>query len=687
MSGAGGMEQFHQTFFEESFEGLDIMESALLHVDVGAADPEAINSIFRAAHSIKGGAATFGFAALAEFTHLLETLLDEMRDGRRAVTQLAVDLLLRSVDGLRALAQAARSGQPVTELDIPRLQQELQAILVGAAPPSATQVKAVPCPAKSGWRIRFRPDESILRSGNDPLRIFRELAELGQLRVDANLGQLPDWNLLEPELCYLGWTMELRGAVQRSAVDEAFAWVADESELDIQPLEEVPPATVSNEEPGLLGELLVERRRSTDRRQNPDRRGASSDATSIRVNIDKIDALINIVGELVITQSMLGQIGDVLGVESSGPSVDKLRDGLAELERNTRELQESVMGIRMLPISFAFNRIPRMVHDLSTRLEKQVELRMTGESTELDKTVMEKIGDPLVHLVRNALDHGIEMPEQRLASGKPAEGLLMLNAFHQGGAIVIEIIDDGAGLNREKILRKALERDLVGKVEAENITDERIHDLIFMPGFSTAEVVSDVSGRGVGMDVVRRNIQDLGGSVEVSSRTGEGSRFTIRLPLTLAILDGQLVRVGAQVYIIPLVSIVESLQAKPDYINRVAGSSEVYRLRDEYLPVIRLNKVFNIASEYDDLTEGLLVVVETDGGKAGIFVDELLAQQQVVIKSLESNYRRVEGISGATILGDGSVALIMDIPGLYRMTQVGEHGASARHNEEAREEA
>lgn len=684
MSNSTGLEQFHQTFFEESFEGLDLMESALLDLDPGAADPETINSIFRAAHSIKGGSATFGFAAIAAFTHLMETLLDEMRDGRRAVTRAATDLLLRAVDALRALVTAAQTGGCPDGIDISDVQTDLQAQLarIDGAGGTAT---APPPAAASGWRIDFRPHIDILRTGNDPLRILRELAGLGDLRVQADLSGLPAWSAFDPEDCHLGWRIELHGGAAREAVEEAFAWVADEADLDIRAQEAaltaaVPPADAgADEDPAVSGELVVERRRA-DRRQAPERRSApaSGDATSIRVSTGKIDALINMVGELVITQSMLGEIGDRLVQGGASGLIDKLRDGLTALERNTRELQESVMRIRMLPISFAFNRLPRLVHDLGARLGKQVELRMSGENTELDKTVMEKISDPLVHLVRNALDHGIEAPDARIAAGKPPTGTLHLNAFHQGGNIVIEIVDDGGGLDRRRILRKAVERGLVGAAEAAAMPDERIDDLIFQPGFSTADAVSDVSGRGVGMDVVRRNIHELGGSVEVRSEQGRGSRFTIRLPLTLAILDGQLVRVGDQIYIIPLVSIIESLQARPEYINAVAGAAEVYRLRDDYLPVLRLYRIFNVEADARELTDGLLVVVEGDGQRAGVFVDELLGQQQVVIKSLESNYRRVEGISGATILGDGSVALIMDIPGLIRMTSAHTRNAARK---------
>ena len=395
------------------------------------------------------------------------------------------------------------------------------------------------------------------------------------------------------------------------------------------------------------------------------RKPAASGDTSIRVSIDKVDELINMVGELVITQSMLSQYGEAEKIDTAG--IERLRDGLGQLERNTRELQESVMRIRMLPISFAFQRFPRLVHDLSSKLEKNIQLKMSGEQTELDKTVMEKIGDPLVHLVRNSLDHGIEKPDVRREKGKPEQGTVHLNAFHQGGNIVIEIIDDGAGLNKEKIIEKAVGRGLL--VEGEAVSDEQVHDLIFQAGFSTADVVSDVSGRGVGMDVVRKNIRSLGGTVEVISKVDVGSTFTIRLPLTLAILDGQLVKVGTETYIIPLISIIESLQVKMDKVNTVSGKGEVYRLRDEYIPVVRLYHVFDVEPDNRELTTGLLVVVEAEGEKVALFVDDLYGQQQVVIKSLETNFKKVDGVSGATILGDGTVALILDVKGLMGLYQ------------------
>lgn len=672
------MAQFHQTFFEESFEGLDLMESGLLDLDAGDADIDLINTIFRAAHSIKGGSGTFGFKRVCEFTHIMETLLDEMRDKRRKVTQEAVNILLQSVDCLRDMLASERNGSRMDEDRVSQIQGMLndlfnkkEASQLPAAGNTAPKEDNHD-PDAQVWHIRFIPFPNLLAKGNDPVRMFRELDLLGELEVVANISNLAEFSSFNPEECYLSWNLTLKGAVTMESIKEIFEWVEDDCELDIRSLsqEKTADAVEHQSRPEGAGN-------GSEKEKNPspesinrdsskaiDKRGAPATAenSSIRVSIDKIDGLINMVGELVIIQSMLAQLGKDFDIDQLG----KLRDGLSQLERNTRELQENVMRIRMLPISFAFNRFPRMVHDLSQKMGKQIELKMSGENTELDKTVMEKIVDPLVHLVRNSVDHGVEMPEARRACGKPETGLVHLNAYHKGGNIVIEISDDGAGLNKERILRKAQEKGLIK--DGEIPSEEGINELIFLPGFSTAEVVSDVSGRGVGMDVVKKNIQALGGKIEIISREGKGTSFIIRLPLTLAILDGQLVSAGDQIYIIPLVSIIESLQIIEGNVNLIAGKAEVYKLRDEYIPIIRLYDVFNIPPKNTDLKGGLLVVVEGDGKKAGIFIDDLLDQQQVVIKSLETNFKRVEGVSGATILGDGTVALIMDISSLIRLS-------------------
>ncbi len=661
------MSQFLDTFYEESFEGLEIMETELLALDVGEADNETINTIFRAAHSIKGGSGTFGLNAVADFTHVMETLLDEMRDGKREVSEEAVNLLLTTVDVLREMLTALREN---SELDSERIKvthDQLEELLGDCSSGSANQQAGIET-AKGvsatiqGWHISFFPHLNLFKTGNDPVRILRELKTLGELEVIINPSALPEFNSLDPEESYLGWELELKGEVPREAIDEVFAWVEDECDLTITAIESTAEIiqTVPEAE-----ERRKDDRRTTDKsRRQDNRRQANStgETTSIRVGIDKVDSVINLVGELIITQSMLSTLGENFDMTK----VNSLIQGMEQLELNTRQLQEEVMRMRMMPINFAFQRFPRLVHDMSQKMGKNIELKMTGEQTELDKTVMEKIGDPLVHLVRNSLDHGIEMPDKRKEVGKPETAILGLNAYHQGGNIVIEVIDDGAGLNEEKILAKAVEQGLVhASIELE---PARIHELILLPGFSTADEVTDVSGRGVGMDVVVRNIRSLGGSLEVWSKPGEGSKFTIRLPLTLAILDGQTVAVGDEDYIIPLISIIESIQLKSDMLNVVVGKGETFKLRNEHLPIIRLHNVFGGSPSTTDLTEGLLVVVESDGKKTGLFVDELKGQQQVVIKSLEVNYKRIEGISGATILGDGSVALIVDIPGLINLS-------------------
>ena len=697
------LSEFHDVFFEECFEGLDLMESGLLELDQSV-DVEDINAIFRAAHSIKGGSASFGFMEISGFTHVMETLLDEMRDGRRHITRDGVDLLLASVDVLRGMVSAAKDGQEVDGSKVEDVKRKLEEMLASGTDDEATAgveestERATPEQASCNnentevveqnptiWQITFRPDAEILCSGNEPIRIFRELALLGDLSVETDASDVPRFEDITPEHCYLSWNLVLKANVSRDEIEEVFSWVADESDLNITEGDDTSSQTTTEPEPIPEAELETEKVTAqpgveSERKikgQSPEQTvkafqtpvkksvssGAAKDASSIRVSIDKVDELINLVGELVITQSMLSQAGDDLA-DFDLSRLDKLRDGLTQLERNTRELQESVLQIRMLPISFSFNRFPRLVRDLSSKIGKQVELTMTGEQTEVDKTVLEKINDPLVHLVRNALDHGIETPDVRAAAGKSQTGKLELCAYHEGGDIVIKVIDDGAGLDKQRILSKAIDKGLVTDTDA--LSDERIYNLIFAPGFSTAEQVSDVSGRGVGMDVVRRNVRDLGGNVTISSNEGAGSTVTIRLPLTLAILDGQLARVGNQTYIVSIVSIVESLLMQPEHISSVNGRSELYRLRDEYIPIIRLNELLGVEEAVTDLQAGLLMIVESDNQRIGLFVDELMGQQQVVIKSLESNFTQIQGVAGATILGDGMVALIIDVPGLVQ---------------------
>ena len=696
--------QFHDAFFEEIFEALDTMEASLLKLDVGAPDPELINTIFRVAHSIKGGSATFGFSDIASFTHSLETLLDELRSGGMAVSIAVSDLLLKSVDVMRAMLRAVQAKQPIDAQRVSDLQFDLEVTIARRhekPPESATprersgQAEQTCRAAAARWQVRFRPFRELMARGNDPLRILRELAELAEVRIQLDAQDLPPLADITPQDCHLAWTLEIPGDVPEEALRQVFEWAEGDCELLLErlaaeaadaapePCAERPPpaaspasgtaaeagprpaaAPAAATEPGPAPAAAAAHPRPEPGAKHETTVSALGDSGSIRVSVEKIDELMNTVGELVITQAMLSQLGSQI----EGPYAERLRAGLAQLERNMRELQESVMRVRMLPISFVFSRFPRMVRDLAQRLGKQIELKLTGEQTELDKTVLEKIGDPLVHLVRNSIDHGIEPPEARAAAGKPAAGTVHLDATHRGGNISVQVSDDGGGLDKARILAKARARALIGP--AEQLTDAEIYELIFLPGFSTAEKTTDVSGRGVGMDVVRRNVKELGGKIDVVSEPGRGSRFTITLPLTLAIVDGQSVAVGGETYIVPLISIVESLQLKTAQATRLSGHSEVFSFRGDYVPIIRLHELFGIEPRTSTLHEGLVVVAEGDGRRVGLFVDDLLGQQQVVIKSLETNYGHIEGVSGATILGDGSVALILDVPGLIRVASM-----------------
>ena len=652
--------QFHKTFFEESREGLDAMEAALLALDSGATDHELVHTIFRAAHSIKGGAATFGFADVAAFTHVAESLLEEVRSERRAVDSGLIEVLLRSVDCMRAMLERSSLGQPVADAESETLRVELVQLVSGEIAAPAVAAASLVAPV-SGWNIAFTALPHLLQTGNDPLRLFRELQQLGRLEVvrafitDSAPAQLAE---LDPSQCHLGWELRLHGAVARGDVDAVFDWLDGDCELTVAPMVDAAAADAvpqTSDVPAPAAASAPRPIRETA--------AASSEGSSIRVGIDKVDALINMMGELVITQSMLSDIGEKFELSQLG----RLRDGLVQLERATRELQESVMRIRMLPIASVFNRFPRLVHDLERKLDKRVRLELHGEHTELDKTVLEKIGDPLVHLVRNAIDHGLESPAQRKAAGKPETGTLKLNAYHEGGNIVVQISDDGAGLNHAAIVAKAQQRGLVAA--GQELSDAEVAELIFQPGFSTAAQATDLSGRGVGMDVVRRNVRDLGGSVGVRSASGKGSTFTITLPLTLAIIDGLVTAVGSERYIVPLTSIVESLRLRADAVRKIAGGGEVFHFRDEYLPIMRLHRAFACSDAVTDIERGIVVVIEEEGRRVGLLVDDLLGQQQAVVKSLEAHYRRVQGISGATILSDGSVALIVDVGGVVRLGQ------------------
>ncbi len=672
------LNRFREAFFEEANEHVANMETALLKLETSPDDRELLNEIFRAAHSIKGGSGTFGLEGVTRFTHSLESLLDKMREGEIAATKPLIDLVLRSRDVLLELLVSAKEGTaPPSNVD--QVLGEIDGVLAKhGAPTHGASVAGAARPTATGastWKISFRPARNIFTQGMDPLLVLREIGELGTLSdVTLDLARIPALDDLEPLDCHLSWSLRLEGRVDEQRIRDAFAFVEDGAEIKIEccgmaPAQEIPvvaaPAAEAKKPVAADDASLVLRSEKAPpaKTGEPTPRTPAGDGASIRVAVDKIDKLINLVGELVISQSMVSDVVTHFTTEK----LARLNEAVAQMERNTRELQERVMSVRMVPIGSIFSRFPRVVRDLAGTLNKKVNLVMAGEETELDKGVVERIGDPLTHLIRNALDHGIEGPEDRLASGKREEGTIRLAASTQGGTVVIEVSDDGRGLNTERIRKKGIERGLLRPDD--QVSDEQIHQMIFEPAFSTADKVTDVSGRGVGMDVVKKNVEALNGTVSIVTRKGEGSRFVIKLPLTLAILDGLTLAVGDQSFVLPLVSIVESLRPRPEQIKSVLGRGQVVMVRGEARALVRLHRVLGVPPRSENPSDGIVVIVENQGDRVAILVDELLGQQQVVIKTLDTNFRRVEGVMGATIMGDGRVALILDVGGLVRIAQ------------------
>ena len=715
--------QFQEAFFEEAAEHLAIVEEGLLALEQHPKDLELLAKIFRSAHSIKGASGMFGFNAVTQFTHKMETLLDLLRNGEKAVSPPIADLLLKSTDCLKTLIEAVKSGVAVDDEVVQRLAAEL-ASASGAQAPVVPQKQSVAAPTQSehqerSYLIKWTPPEWLFQRGLDPLQVLKELNGLGELSsVTLDMSRVPDLAEIDPEKCYLSWELRLLTGKDLKTIEAAFEFVREDSKLVIEEEREAVSVKRDTSESGhdirftnddqlaedgapkplgailvesgavspavleqalsqqkKVGEILVEQKVVTpqqveqalqkQKQQESAAQTKKTDTASIRVDTAKIDKLINLVGELVITQSMLSDLGARFEIKQ----LPVLLERVAQLERNTREIQERVMGIRMLPIGTAFSRFPRLVRDLSTKAGKKIQLVLSGEETELDKTVIESIGDPLTHLVRNSADHGLEPPEERLDNNKSEVGTIRLNAFHEGGNICITVEDDGRGLNREKIIAKAVKQGLIG--ENDKLSDDQIWPLIFRPGFSTAEKVTDVSGRGVGMDVVKRNIEALGGTVSIKTVTGKGTTFTLKLPLTLAIIEGMTVRVGKETYIVPLLSILESIQPKEGTIKTVVGKGELINVRGTYLPMIRMYDVFVLEPEYTNPMKAILLILETEGERVAVMVDEILGQQQVVIKSMEQNFRKVEGIAGATILGDGTVGFILDVRGLLEIARHG----------------
>lgn len=714
--------QFQDAFFDEAAEHLAVVEDGLLALEQHPEDRDLLNKIFRSAHSIKGGSGMFGYTAVAQFTHKMETLLDLLRNGKKAVSASIADLLLKSTDCLKTLMESAKTGVAVDNETVQRLTDELaSASASGPQEPKANAGEAKPNQIQErqgdlAYRITWIPPDWLFQRGLDPLQVLRELRNLGNLsEIAIDMSRLPDLAEIDPEKCYLSWHMRLTTAKDQKVIEAVFEFVREDSTLTIEavrgsesgvqsdtvtphPSPLTPDANGENPKPlgqilvedGVVtpaalsqalaqqkrvGEILVEQRAVTpqqleqalqkqkQKQQDSSTHAKKTDTASIRVDTAKIDKLINLVGELVITQSMLSDLGSRFEMRQ----LPVLLERVAQLERNTREIQERVMGIRMLPIGTAFSRFPRLVRDLSAKAGKKIQLVLSGEETELDKTVIESIGDPLTHLVRNSADHGLEPPEERVDNNKSEGGTIRLNAFHEGGSICITVEDDGRGLNRDKILAKAIKQGLIN--ENDKLTDDQIWPLIFKPGFSTAEKITDVSGRGVGMDVVKRNIESLGGTVTIKTEQGKGTTFTLKLPLTLAIIEGMTVRIGQETYIVPLLSILESIQPKEGVVKTVVGKGELINVRGTYLPVIRLYEVFALEPEHTLPTKAILLIIETEGERVAVMVDEILGQQQVVIKSMEQNFRKVEGIAGATILGDGTVGFILDVRGLLQIAR------------------
>jgi two-component system, chemotaxis family, sensor kinase CheA len=687
--------EFQGIFFDEANEHLGAMETALLALEHQPGNRELLNQIFRAAHSIKGGSGTFGYFDLLRFTHALEGLLHLLRDGVVSLDPPLADLLLRATDALRALVESTRRGDPPPG-SLDALLTEIGRALArepeepSRGPLASAEVAAdaddhdVSRSARSSLSapsvrrnvcVLFAPGRDLFRQGMDPLLVVRDLCALGQpIDIVVDDDALPPLDALDPETCHLAWSVTMVTDHSEADIRDIFAFVEDISRIEIKQLETgaaaavdtadaadaaASPAPAAEGVPFQPAVAAVAPEVRAPAAAGVAKQRAAVERSTLRVDTVKIDRLIDLVGELVIAQSMV-----TAALHGGSGAEERLREAVLAMDRNTRELQDRVMAVRMLPIGSVFNRFPRMVRDLSGSLGKQVDLVVSGEDIELDKGMVERLADPLTHLVRNAIDHGIESPEERRAAGKSAQGTLSIAAVHQGGNVVIDVSDDGRGLPLEKIRDKARALGLLSKGAEPSV--EELHEIIFAPGFSTKDAVSDVSGRGVGMDVVKRNVEGLNGAVIFTSERGKGSRMRIRLPLTMAIIDGLTLRIGAQVFVLPLLDVVESLRPTLAQYQTILGRGETIRLRDRAVPLLRLHDVLGVPGAETNPCRALVCIVETRGAPVGLLVDELLGQAQVVVKTLETNFRRIDGVMGATILGDGQVALILDVQAIAR---------------------
>jgi two-component system chemotaxis sensor kinase CheA len=686
------MTAIRNTFFQECEEQLAALEGGLLMLQGGDCDPETVNAVFRAVHSVKGGAGAFGLNALVRFAHVFETALDDVRAGRLAPDPRVLRVMLRAADALADLVRAARDGG-AADAERDRLLAEDLKALSGNHEPQASELDvepggasdsdldgfafqplrfdldAPPAPAEQAWTVRFRPGAELYAKANEAAVLLRELGRLGSVAVTLDASALPPLPDLDPEGAYLAWTIDLATTQPESAIREVFEFVEGDCELDIALAAALPGAAGGSG--GIDLAALIQQSQATVMAApavatpEPGRTPYPADApavptaaskATIRVDLDRIDRLIDLVGELVINQAMLAQRVSEAGLSRSS----NVALGLGDLEQLTREIQDSVMAIRAQPVKLVFQRMPRLVREVSALTGKPVHLVTEGEGTEVDKTVIEHLADPLTHMIRNAIDHGLERPEDRAAAGKPADGTVRLAARHRSGRIVIEVSDDGGGINRPRVRASAAAKGLIASDAV--LSDEETDNLIFLPGFSTAEMVSDISGRGVGMDVVKRSIQALGGRIAIASRPGQGSTFTMSLPLTLAVLDGMAVSVGGQTLVVPLTAIVETLQPRTGDVHSLGGAAALIAIRGTFIPVVDVGVALGYRAEPLDPARGVALLIEGDGGaRAALLVDAIQGQRQVVIKSLEANYRRVPGVAAATILGDGRVALILDV--------------------------
>jgi two-component system chemotaxis sensor kinase CheA len=667
------MNQILQTFIEETLEMLQLMETASLDIEISRPDPEKINLIFRVIHTAKSGFALIGYNSLSKYCHTLENLLQKIRIGEHQMSQFDVNLFFATIDFLRTAMDEIAANRSINESTINELlkkvyeslQESEQESHAELSPPPAsqldevkerelmttgTEIEALDEKSITGWEIHFSPSADMLKLGNSPHLVFQQLQMMGPCSIDADTSQIPVLEQIDPKKSYLSWTIQLKGQFYLSMIKDMFAWIADEENLVITPLEQESIVQTQKDTKTLKQEPLLPQEAPSSVGSPP----ATPLAPSIRVPTEKIDVLMNIIGELVITQSMLtAKIS-----KKDHAFFGELEEGLSRLTSHSRELQDIAMRMRMVPVDYIFSRLPRTVHDLSTKLKKQANLVITGENTEIDKVMMEKMADPLLHLIRNSIDHGIEIPYIRQKKGKSATGTISLNAYHEGGNIIINVTDDGAGIDPSKIKALAIKKGLI--TDASELSDEEVYRFIFQPGFSTADKVTAVSGRGVGLDVVYRNVIEAGGTIDIQSILDVSTTFRLRLPLTVAILDCQLIRIHQQFFIVPLLSIVELLKLDPKDIVQLDKPMELYHLRENYIQLIYLNKILGIPP--DPQTERqFLIVVEVNHSLYGLVCDELLAQQQIVIKNVEDNYQKIPHISGASILGTGNISLILDI--------------------------